>query len=186
MTTSRLTSYDFNALFVEHSPFVWRVLRRHGVPERELEDGCQDVFVVVHRRLAEFEGRSTLRTWIYAIAARVAISTRRKARFRRERLDDAVPEQSIDAPQDAGTEERQSLALIMTALSMLPPARREVFALYELEGMTMAEVAGALSIPESTALSRLYAAREEIRAFISRGERRAEGSRNLALGRALP
>ena len=186
MSTAGPISHDFTALFAEHSPFVWRVLRRHGVPERELEDGCQDVFMVVHRRLADFEGRSSVRTWIYAIAVRVALSTRRKARFTRERLDDDVPEQRFEATQQEGSEKRQSLALIMSALAALPDAKREVFVLYELEGMTMAEAANALGIPENTALSRLYAAREDIRALMERDARTAQRTRELAMGRAAP
>jgi hypothetical protein len=50
---------SFRALFRAHAAFVWRVLRRHGVREADLEDVCQEVFMVVHRRLGEFEGRST-------------------------------------------------------------------------------------------------------------------------------
>ena len=64
----RLSPSEFRIPFDAHVAFVWRVLRRHGVPERELEDGCQEVFVVVHRKVAEFEGRSSVRTWIYGIA----------------------------------------------------------------------------------------------------------------------
>ena len=51
---------------------MWRALQRHGVPERELADACQEVFLVVHRREAIFEGRSSVRSWLYGIALRVA------------------------------------------------------------------------------------------------------------------
>ena len=59
-------------IFREYAPFVWRGLRRLGVPECDVEDVCQEVFVVVHRKLGDFEGRSSLRTWIYGICARTA------------------------------------------------------------------------------------------------------------------
>src|SRR5512142_2005157 len=62
----------FDRVYEEHFDLVWRALRRHGVRPPELDDAIQEVFVVVHDRLPTFEGRSTLRTWIYGIARRVA------------------------------------------------------------------------------------------------------------------
>lgn len=156
---------SFRALFDAHVAFVWRVLQRHGVPVRELEDACQEVFLVVHTRLPEFAGRSTLRTWIYGIASRVALSFLRKGYRLRERVGD-VPEQVDPADQLSSAQQRQTLGLIEQALEVLAEPKREVFALYELEGMTMAEVALALDIPENTALYRLYGARDEVRAFL--------------------
>jgi RNA polymerase sigma-70 factor (ECF subfamily) len=164
---------EFSALFEAHAAFVWRVLRRHGVPERELEDASQEVFLVVHRRLPEFEARSTLRTWIYGIAARVALGLRRKAHTRLEHLRQLESDPTACEPMSQPTQldeigRHEALALIETALSELTPEKREVFALYELEGMSMAEVAAALGVPENTALYRLYNARDEIRAFVQR------------------
>lgn len=161
----------FRALFEAELGFVHRVLRRHGVSERDLPDVCQETFLVVHRRLPEFEGRSSLRTWIYGIAVRVAASQRRKAHVRRERLDVALPEPSMAPLELATAEQNQLLSRVEAALSSTSEERREVFVLYELEGLTMREVAEALSVPENTALSRLYRAREDIRAHVARRER---------------
>src|SRR6186713_2887600 len=69
----------FAEVYESCAKLVWRNLRRLGVPEAALEDAAQDVFLVVHRRLSEFEGRSTLRTWIFGIVLRVAARHRRKA-----------------------------------------------------------------------------------------------------------
>ncbi|WP_437873491.1 RNA polymerase sigma factor [Sorangium sp. So ce363] len=55
---------SFEQLFFEHAPFVWRALRRLGVHEADAEDVCQEVFMIVHRRLASFEGRSSVQTWL--------------------------------------------------------------------------------------------------------------------------
>jgi RNA polymerase sigma-70 factor, ECF subfamily len=159
---------DFDTLFETHASFVWRVLRRYGVPERELPDACQDVFLVVHRKLGEFEQRSSVRTWLYAIAQRTALATRRRARFTRERLEEPA-EQAEAATQHEHAERAQHLRLIQEALAALNDDQREVFALYELEGMTMAEVAQALGVPENTALYRLYAARDAIRQRVAPG-----------------
>jgi RNA polymerase sigma-70 factor (ECF subfamily) len=161
---------DFDAIFRAHAGFVWRVLQRHGLPARELPDGCQEVFMVVHRRLPEFEGRSSLRTWIYAIAQRVAQGMRKKRDLSHGELHDESHVGGT-AAQDDELQQKQQLALIERALRELPEDKREVFALYELEGMTMAEVARALEIPENTALYRLYGARDFIRAAIARRAR---------------
>jgi RNA polymerase sigma-70 factor, ECF subfamily len=163
----------FQQLFEEHLAFVWRVLRRHGVPERDLDDGCQEVFLVVSRRLGEFEGRSSLRTWLYGIAVRVALGMRRRAFRRRERLDAEVPETVAQADVFAEVLRGEAQQLLAAALKRLPRVKREVFVLYEVEAMTMAETAAALGIPENTALYRLYGARAEIQDFVQKREARA-------------
>jgi RNA polymerase sigma-70 factor (ECF subfamily) len=150
---------DFRALFDQQVDFVWRVLRRYGVPERELEDVCQEVFMVVHRKLPEFEARSSLRTWIYAIASRVALVSRRKAYFRREQLEAETREVHQDATQEERTAQKRALSLVECALAELDPEKREAFVLYELEGMSVVEVAQAVGVPENTALYRLHRAR---------------------------
>ena len=68
----------FDEVYSAHFAFVWRVLRTFGVPEPALEDAVQDVFIVVHRRLPEWEGRAQITTWLFAIARRVAQAQRRK------------------------------------------------------------------------------------------------------------
>src|SRR5690606_11485748 len=69
-------------IYREHHAFVWSVLRRFGVDGRDLEDVVQDVFLVVHRRLGDFEGRASIKTWLYAIAVRVALNHTRRRRRR--------------------------------------------------------------------------------------------------------
>ena len=93
-------SREVSDLVRAYGPFVFRVLRHQGVPERLLEDLSQEVFIVVLRRLDSFERRSTLRTWIYGICVRVASNHRRRAHVRRERPVSELPEQSSPAVQD--------------------------------------------------------------------------------------
>jgi RNA polymerase sigma-70 factor (ECF subfamily) len=159
---------EFRALFEQQVDFVWRVLRRYGVPERDLEDACQEVFLIVHRKLPEFEQRSSLRTWIYAIASRVAQVSRRKAYFRRELLEPDARELSADATQEDAASETRTLGMVERALRELDAEKREAFVLYELEGMNVAEVAQATGVPENTALYRLHRAREELAAKLKR------------------
>jgi len=174
---------DFRQLFDEHTGFVWRVLRRHGVPSRDLEDGCQDVFLVVFRSYDSFEGRSAVRSWLYGIAVRVALGRRRRAHVRREQLSDPTSAPPVpDAAPDGFDAALQSEAreLLAAALEALPAAKREVFALYELEGMTMSEVAAALAEPENTVLYRLYAARRDVLAFARKREQLASAGASRA------
>jgi RNA polymerase sigma-70 factor, ECF subfamily len=94
------------AVYDEHFAFVWRTLRALGVTEHQVEDALQDVFVVVHRRLAGFEGRSTLRSWLFAICRHTAQAYRRRAhRAHRDNaeLPDEVPDPRAPSPR-AGAE----------------------------------------------------------------------------------
>lgn len=164
----------FAEIFREHAPYVWRVMRRLGVREADAEDLCQEVFVVVHRRLPEFEGRSSLRTWIYGIAIRVASDHRRRAHVRRERPTEELPEERRSAPQMKELEREQARALLDAALSELDDDKRAVFVLYEIEGLEMKEVAEAVGCPLQTAYSRLHAARKRVTEAV---ERRVGGER---------
>lgn len=91
----------FEAAFRAHAPCVWRLLRRQGLREAEAEDACQEVFLVVHKKLADFRGGTSLRSWIYSIAARVASEQRRRPYRRREELaGDDLPDWSAPATQE--------------------------------------------------------------------------------------
>src|SRR6188472_4434348 len=70
---------EFEAAYRAHFAFAWRSLRRLGVPERDLPDATQEVFLVVHKKLPDFDARSRLSTWVYAICLRVASDRRRRA-----------------------------------------------------------------------------------------------------------
>jgi RNA polymerase sigma-70 factor (ECF subfamily) len=157
---------DFEKAFEAHAPFAWRSLARLGVPERDLEDVCQEVFVVVLKRLPSFEGRSALRTWIYGICRGVAANHRRRVSHQRELPAQDVVELAGDHAQDASALDallaRESRALLEALLAQLPEAQREVLVLYEIEELTAVEIAEALDCPQSTVFSRLYAARAAI------------------------
>jgi len=160
---------DTTSLFREHAAYVWRALRRLGVREADIEDVCQEVFVVVHRRLADFEGRSSPRTWIYGIAIRTASDYRKRASHVREVATATPPDVlSRDNPHDA-LSARQARATLDRLLDALDDDKRAVFVLYEIEEVPMNEVAEAVGCPLQTAYSRLHAARKAV----------AEGARRL-------
>jgi RNA polymerase sigma-70 factor, ECF subfamily len=149
----------FPAIFAEHAPYVLRVMRHLGIPPGDLQDQCQEVFVAVFRGLSSFSGRSSLRTWIYGICLRVASNHRRRAHIRRERPCSEPPEQSLPPPQHERFEQRETQESLQRLLAALDPDKREVFVLYELEEMSMKEVAEVCGCPLQTAYSRLHAAR---------------------------
>lgn len=167
--TSLASVPAFADVFREHAPFVWRVLRRLGVREAEVEDVCQEVFVVVHRKLPEFEGRSALRTWIYGICVRTASDYRRRAHVRREHPTDRPPERAGSAPQMREIERRQAKAMLDEALDRLDADKRAVFVLFEIEQLEMSEIAEAVGCPLKTAYSRLYAARKHVQEAFGKG-----------------
>jgi RNA polymerase sigma-70 factor (ECF subfamily) len=154
---------DFRAVYEAHFDFVWRSLRRLGVREIDATDQAQKVFLTVHAKLAEFEGRSRMTTWLFAICQRVASDYRRSAPIRREVATDAAEMDLYSAwPRDsAGKSEAGQLARVAEAiLNKLPEAQRIVFVLFELEEMSGDEIAGLLGISVGTVRSRLRLARE--------------------------
>jgi len=153
------TVTDFTTVFSEYAPFVLRVLRHLGVPTADLQDQAQEAFVAVFRALPSFAGRSSLRTWVYGICVHVASNYRRRAYVRRERSVSEPPEQVQAADQDEAFERSQGWPALRRLLDTLDAEKREVFVLYELEELSMREVAEACGCPLQTAYSRLHAAR---------------------------
>lgn len=158
----------FRGMFEAESGFVWNVLRRFGVPPRDLEDLTHDVFMTVYRRLDDYDRSRPLRPWLFGIAFRVASRYRDLARNQRETLDDA-PERPDDAPRaDERMIADEARAIIWQALDSLDLDRRAVFVLHDIEGCTMPDIAATLSVPLNTAYSRLRLAREQVKASIHR------------------
>jgi RNA polymerase sigma-70 factor, ECF subfamily len=166
---------SFRQIYDEHFRFVWRSLARLGVRESDLADVTQEVFVIVHRKLAEFEGRSKMTTWLFAIAMRVARDHRQSAVVRREiATDDAAFGDRADDSPDAATEldRRRRRALLDRILDELPEEHRTVFVLFEIEGMSGLDIAELLDVPTGTVHSRLRLAREAFRRSLARLEAR--------------
>lgn len=149
----------FDEVYATHIAYVWRVLRTFGVSEAQVEDAAQDVFVVVHRRLGEWEGRAAITTWLFAISRRVASAHRRKATGERSRTETMTDEPAGAADTFAAMSRAQAAATVMSILETLDEDQRMVFALVELEQLGVPEVARMLEINLNTAYSRLRLAR---------------------------
>lgn len=168
---------DFEQVFVELAPYVLRVLPRMGIASSDVEDVAQDVFLTVHRALPDFEGRSSVRTWVYGICIRVASNYRQRAHRRHEQLMAAPEEQATHADTRTPAREfeaQRTLAALDAALSRLSDVQRAVFVLHEIEQLAVSEIAAALACPKFTVYARLYAARRSVRARLAKTEEVAD------------
>ena len=174
-SADRLTS-----LFQQHFDLVWRTVRRLGVPPEALDDAAQEVFVVASRRLAAIEPGKE-RAFLYGTAVRVASDARRSSSRRRlapqgdQPLD---PADTAPAPDEL-VEQKRARELLDQLVARLPDDTRPVFVLYELEGLTMEEIATCLEVPPGTVASRLRRGREAFHAAVAKLDRDAarEGAR---------
>jgi RNA polymerase sigma-70 factor (ECF subfamily) len=145
------------ALFAAHAPFVWRVLRHFGVAAVDLEDQTQEVFLVAHRRLSDWNGEHP-RAWLAAIARRCAAGYRRRGHRQHEELVHTVPDSTDSRDPSA----RAEIDFLNRVLASLDEDKRTVFFLYEVEEMSIRDVAEVVHCTVKAAYKRLYAARREL------------------------
>ncbi len=167
--TTTSTTLEFEGVYRRNVGFVFRSLKRFGVQPAEVEDAAQEVFMIVHRRLPEFDAtRGTARSWIFAIVRGVA-SNRRRSHERRLRVVPTAPSTSdgrTDPEQRA--RQRQVLAFVDRFLSSLPPEQREAFELLDIEGLRGPEAAQLLDVKVNTLYTRLRAARLAFKSYLAR------------------
>ncbi len=154
---------SFPELYRDNVAMLWRTLRRLGVRPADAEDACQDVFVVVHNKLDQFDWSRPMRPWLLGISVKIAAKYRRRVHVKRERLTD-IPLAVTQPVGATGLELQQAKMLLERILAGLPSAQREVFVLFELQEVPMTEVAEIVEVPLQTAYSRLYAARKRVAA----------------------
>ncbi len=155
---------------------AWRNLRRLGVPEAQVDDAVQEVFMIVHRRLGEFEGRASLRAWVCAIVTRVASDHRRTLRRKSPRADasvdaDTLPDEQARDPHDSAVRE-EGVRRLHRLLDELADDKRAVFVLAELEQLSAPEIAESLGENVNTIYARLRAARREFEQLVAREQAR--------------
>jgi RNA polymerase sigma-70 factor (ECF subfamily) len=149
-------------VFRDFAPYVLRVLPRLGVAARDVDDVAQEVFLAVFRALPGFEGRSSMKTWVYGICIRVAKNHNKRAYHRRERLDEPGAESADPRTPAADLESRRELAALDRALSELPEAQRIAFVLHQIEALSVVEIAEVTGSSKFTIYARLYAARRRV------------------------
>jgi RNA polymerase sigma-70 factor (ECF subfamily) len=155
------TDAEFKAIYDKNFNLIWRALARYGVPDADMMDVTQKVFLTAFLKLPEFEGRSRLSTWLWGIARRVASGYRKSSMVQNEvptdpeELDVAVESQSrIESPRQRAVER---------ILAKMPEPQRVVFLLFEVDEMEGPDIAALLNIPLGTVRSRLRYAREVFR-----------------------
>ena len=163
----------FARLVALHESMVFNLAARLLGDGEEARDVAQEVFLQVYRTLGRFEGRSSLKTWIYRIVVNQCHNRRRfwhrRGRDREEALDEglAAPDRFGGGAWQASPYQQavagERARRVQRALLGLRFDQRTVLVLREIEGLSCEEVAGALGIPEGTVKSRLSRAREALR-----------------------
>jgi RNA polymerase sigma-70 factor, ECF subfamily len=166
-------------IYHAHFHFVWRNARRLGVPEASVDDVVQDVFIVVHRRLGDFDGRVQLRAWIFGILVRVVRGHRRTFQRKAARC---VPIQqdsmvAMEPTPSELAERSERIQVLEMLLSQLDENKAMLIVLSELEQWTLREIAEYMGSNTNTIYSRLCAAKRDFDKAYARwladaGERR--------------
>jgi RNA polymerase sigma-70 factor (ECF subfamily) len=162
---------SFHLVYRQYFDFVWSSVRRFGAEPDAMDDLVQEVFVVIHAKLDTLEKPEALRSWIYSVVRRTVSTYRRAQRVRAtsgivaDAASDAVSSGPTPLEQ---TETSAELKVLANLLAQLDEPKREVFALVELDELTVPEVAAVLGIPLNTAYSRLRAARQAFDAALAR------------------
>ncbi|MBI5547738.1 MAG: sigma-70 family RNA polymerase sigma factor [Deltaproteobacteria bacterium] len=159
---------EFHEVYLAEIPFVCRMLVRLGVEKRHVHDLAHDVFLAAFQGFDSYDRARPVRPWLLGICFHRAQAFGARAQQQREHQVD-YPE-VVDERPDAAEEieARQGRELVLKGLSALDLEKRAVFAMHDIEGCAMPEVAEALSIPLNTAYSRLRRARELFKAEVQR------------------
>lgn len=182
MSSSPLTPLPgFERVYREQFDFVLRTLRALGVSSSALDDAVQDVFIVVHRRLPEFEGRASVKTWAYEIARRVAL------RYRTRAAREAAHHAEFPGRLAGGTdlddmiERAHAAEVLQRFLADLDEDRRRAFVLAELWEMSGREIAESLGVNMNTVYARIRSARTELDRLAHRLQVRDVGAATRSL-----
>ena len=156
----------FDALYRQQLGFVWRMLRYHGVPDATIEDAVQEVFLVVHRRWADWDHDRSPRSWLFGVVRRVAAAQRRSVSRHQRRLHAiSIPEPTPALDEHAVR--RRELEDLQRALAQLDEQLATVFVLAEVEGLSGPEIAELLGAKLNTVYWRLRTARAQITAAMT-------------------
>jgi RNA polymerase sigma-70 factor (ECF subfamily) len=184
-------SPSFEAVYAATFHFIWRAARGLGIADSSIDDVVQDVFLTVHRRLAQFAGRCTVENWVFGILLRVARNYRR-ARHRKgaaHAISSLVsdPDELVGADDPLDTVSlREASRIFHELLSKLNQRHAQLWAMAKMEGLTPAEIAAATGLSVFTVYSRLKSARVEFDRHLSRMQFLGVGAPRRRSPRGIP
>ena len=163
----------YEQLIEQYADRVYRIAYRLLQNPHDAEDAMQEAFLTVYLRIADFQGHASLSSWLYRVVTNKALDMLRKRQRKTEAATDALEDLGEDAaemlpdehavlPED-WLERRETNALIQEGLQTLSPTLRAAFVLFEMEDLSMEEVAAALDISPSAAKVRVHRARRALR-----------------------
>jgi RNA polymerase sigma-70 factor (ECF subfamily) len=164
---------DFDTVYDEHFAYIWRAARRLGIRPADTDDVVQEVFVVAHRKLPEFEGRAQVKTWLFKILLHV-VRHYLRAQERKPGHQPAALQAEVErlgdgrgSPAEA-VERADAVRILDGILAALGAEKREVFVLAEIEQLSVVEIAAVLGANVNTIYSRLRVARQEFERALAR------------------
>jgi len=164
-------------IYREHADFVWRVLHSLGVADAHRDDAFHEVFMVVHRRLADYDGRASMSTWLFGITRNVVLHHRR-SQARHLRRVEVAPEPLAGPGPDELVAHAEARALIERFLATLSEDHRVAFVLAEIEGLKVPEMAEQLGANLNTLYSRIHTARKQFTQFLAQARDADTGGRH--------
>lgn len=155
----------FRDLYERHFAFTWRTLRYLGVGSAQLDDAVQELWVIVHRRLADFEGRSDIKTWLFSIALNVRRNLYRSDRLRAKLVPLPNEVGSSEGDPSLEREGQEAWRVVLSFMATLDETRRAVFVACLLEGLSAAEAAEITGLDVATVYHRVRSLRRSYRAW---------------------
>jgi len=182
LSSSDARSARLRALVDRHFDFVWRSARRLGLHAADADDVAQDVFIVAARRLDEVDPDRE-RSFLFGTLLRVTATRRRRdGRRQEEPVDSVEAHRALGLDPEELSELMSVRPLLQEILDAMPPAQHAVFVLYEMEELSLPEIAELLGVAPGTVASRLRAAREAFRAAARRLQIREGNGLRLVSG----
>jgi len=171
-TMQRAQPLEFERVYADTFDFVYRNARRLGVPENAADDVTQEVFLVVHRRLADYDERASVRSWVYGILANAVRDYRRSFRRKQAPLvshdgDEVFAAHGAHNPE-RDAEQQREMRFLLGLLQELSESERELIVLADLEQLSVPEICACIGGNPNTVYSRLRAARAQLRLKLSR------------------
>lgn len=168
----------FEALVLEHQNKVYSLALRMVGNEEDARDMAQEAFIRAYGSLAGFRGDSKFSVWLYRLTSNICIDfLRSRGKKRTVSMtwagDDGEDAGELEIPDETWSPESQlerslTRESVRRGLESLSPQYREILLLREINGLSYAEIAGALSLEEGTVKSRIFRARKKLCDFLLR------------------